>query len=168
MGVIQGDGNLRKVNGLLKQKDYWENIEKIRHFEQDRQYCRHDMHHFLDVARIGYLYTLENQLPFQKETIYAIGLLHDIGKWMQYQQGIPHEKASKTLAFPLLENAGFSPFEIEEICLAIKNHRKYQSPDNSLSYVTWLADKKSRQCFCCTMLEQCNWSNEKKNLIVTL
>lgn len=159
---------MERIHAIFNQKGYWEHVEKIQHLEKNREYCRHDMHHFLDVARIGYLYTLENHLPYHKATLYAIGLLHDIGKWMQYEQGIPHEKASADLAPGILLAAGFSQREIEEICTAIINHRKYNQEDYSLSFVAWFADKKSRQCFCCAMEKSCNWSNDKKNLTVWL
>lgn len=44
------------------------------------------MEHFLDVARLMYIYNLEDQAGFSKEMIYAAGLLHDIGRYEQMEK----------------------------------------------------------------------------------
>ena len=46
------------------------------------------MEHFLDVARLMYIYNLEDQAGFSKEMIYAAGLLHDIGRYEQMKKRV--------------------------------------------------------------------------------
>lgn len=157
-----------RIEKILQQPAYWEYIKSMEWYEKDREYCRHDMNHFLDTARIAYIYSLEHKLPYTKEVIYAMGLLHDIGKWVQYKDNTPHEKASAQLAKPLLTQAGFTPEESKKIRLAIKTHGKYNIADNSLNYLLWYADKKSRKCYCCSASESCNWSADKKNNAIVL
>ena len=70
---------------------YRENYGLLEEAEQKREFCRHQMPHLLDVARIAYILNLERQLGIEKEVIYTAALLHDIGKFGQYRDGIPHE-----------------------------------------------------------------------------
>ena len=103
-----------------------------------------------------------------KEYIYAVGVLHDIGRWQEYEEGIRHEIASVKLAGPILADCGFEEQEIREILLAISNHRnKDIKEENTLSGWIYQADKKSRSCFSCEAEKLCNWSIEKKNLKLT-
>ncbi len=62
----------------------------------------------MDVARIAYILSVDGAYAISKEIIYAAALLHDIGKWKQYEDGTPHEKASADLAEQILEASGFS------------------------------------------------------------
>ena len=64
------------IEGLVKNKDA----------EKERIFCHHDMNHFLDVARLMYIFSMERGYAFGKEEIYATALLHDIGKWQQKLQ----------------------------------------------------------------------------------
>ena len=66
------------IEGLVKNKDA----------EKERIFCHHDMNHFLDVARLMYIFSMERGYAFGKEEIYATALLHDIGKWQQYKAGV--------------------------------------------------------------------------------
>ena len=71
---------MKKVNDILNNTLYKENLERLLKYEEKREFCRHDLKHFIDMARIAYIMVLEKGLPYSKELIYAIGLLHDIGK----------------------------------------------------------------------------------------
>ena len=66
----------------------------ITQLEASREFCRHDVTHFLDVARLAWIENLERGLGVSKEEIYAAALLHDIGRHLQYEKGIPHDEAS--------------------------------------------------------------------------
>ena len=138
------------------------NIEE----EKERIFCHHDMIHFLQVARLAYIFSLERQYRLDKEVIYAAALLHDIGKWQQYKEGIPHEIASADIAKTVLEETGFSEEEINMILAAIRSHRSVGATE-PLSEVLYDADKISRDCYACAAQKECNWSNEKKNLQIT-
>ena len=152
----------------------------IKKYESHRVFCKHDMSHFLDVCRIAEILWLQNCLYINKENntknsnitsdhmkeyIYATGLLHDIGRWQEYENGIRHEVASRDLAEPILEDCGFDKEERNRILLAISNHRnKMIKDEDSLSGWIYRADKKSRACFACEVENICDWSKDKKNL----
>lgn len=144
-------------------KEFYEKLEKE---EEGRVFCRHQMQHFLDVARIAYIDKLEKGLPIRKEVIYAAALLHDIGKSLQYSEKIPHEKASAEIAEKILRDlpeGRFTEVEIADIISAIWGHRDYQKKAQGLDLLLYLADKKSRACYACEVEKECNWSAEKKN-----
>ena len=83
-----------RVNKIIENKMYWEHLDKIEVYEKDREFCRHNIGHFLDVCRIAWILNLEGNLALSKEVIYATGLLHDIGRWLQYENGEDHALAS--------------------------------------------------------------------------
>ncbi|KGM93265.1 HD domain-containing protein [Clostridium botulinum] len=153
-----------RIDKILKHEKYTEYIDKIKKIEWNRELCHHDIDHFIDVCRIMYIINLENKLSFNKEMIYACGLLHDIGRWQQYQQNIPHEIASANLSEKILKECDFKQNEIFEILKAIKNHRNKENEKESLSELLYKSDKLSRACFKCSAQKQCYWSNNKKNL----
>lgn len=130
--------------------------------ETQREFCKHDVCHSLDVARIAYIMVLEDNIHIKKENIYAAALLHDIGKWMQYDNDIPHELASVKLAKDILIECGFMEDEIEQILDMIISHRK-KDFDNLINKIFYLSDKISRNCFNCKSISECNWSEKKKN-----
>lgn len=73
-------------------------MAKLAALEKGRLFCSHQMDHLLAVARIAYIRNLERNLGLKKESIYAAALLHDIGKYAQYEEGIPHEIKSAEIA----------------------------------------------------------------------
>lgn len=160
---------MERVNQILVHPKYQEYIEKIRECEKDRIFCHHDMAHFCDVARIAYLIDLTEQINIGKERIYTAALLHDIGRFIQYEKGIPHEIASAELAPEILKDCGYSEEEIPEIIDAIKSHRnKLIKDERTLRGIIYRADKLSRSCFGCAAEKECDWSKEKKNLQIYL
>lgn len=140
-------------------------IEKNRQLEKDRIFCGHDTDHFLDVARLAYIEDLERNLNISKELIYAAALLHDIGRHLEYLEGIPHDKASAMLAGDILNDCGFDTQEQNEIISAIAQHRTAETAmKDDLAGLIYRADKKSRPCLFCRAEKLCNWSSQKKNL----
>ena len=89
---------MERVNQICRHPLWRESMDQIRSLERDRIFCKHDTAHLLDVARIAYLENLERQLGIAKAEIYAAALLHDIGRHLQYTEGIPHEEGSVRLA----------------------------------------------------------------------
>lgn len=156
-----------RINKILNNENYKEYLLKTEEAENHREFCKHNIEHFLDVCRIGYIISLENGIDFKKDVIYAVGLLHDIGRFKQYEEEIPHNIASAELALPILEDAGYEDSEIEEIIKAIEGHRTFVSDENSLQNIMYRADKLSRKCFKCNASGTCNWSYEKRNMIIT-
>lgn len=155
---------LKNTNLLYQNKDFQTYIEKIKNWEVTRQFCRHDLTHFLAVARIASIKTLEAGLNFSRDLIYTTALLHDIGRFIQYQDKTPHEIASHQLAMPLLETLDYSNDEKKLILDAILNHRNPEA--RGFSKIIYESDKLSRACFACPVEKECDWSNEKKNLTI--
>lgn len=154
-----------RVNRILHNPLYADCVEKTRKYEENRIFCRHDMSHFLDVARLSWIENLEKGLGINKELIYAAALLHDCGRFRQYEDGTPHELAGAQLAEGILLECGFEETEREEILRAISGHRgKTVSQEEGLCGVLYRADKKSRACFACPAEKECNWPAAKKNL----
>lgn len=152
-----------KINAILQNEDYKIYLAKNEENEKTREFCHHDLQHFLDVARIAYIINLEKKLDINKDIIYATALLHDIGRWMQYEKGIPHDEAGAGLASDILNVCGFNEIEIKEIITAILMHRRISTDEKSLSHLIYRSDKLSRGCFNCKAILECNWSEEKKN-----
>lgn len=150
-----------KINEILNNKKYNYYLNKLYEYEKERKFCIHDMEHFLAVARIAYIKVLEEGLSYSKDVIYAIGLLHDIGRALQYENNTPHDEGSIIIGKEILEETSYSESEKEEILRAIKNHREIE--EDSLSKIIYISDKLSRNCFNCKALKECYWSNEKKN-----
>lgn len=153
---------MNKIDNILKNDIYKASLNKLAIYEEKREFCRHDLKHFVDMARIAYIMVLEKGLNYSKEVIYAIGLLHDIGRVLQYEKGIPHHKASVDLSKEILRDIDFSEEEKMIILKAIENHRD-QNEDELLSII-YKSDKLSRECFNCKAINECYWSTEKKNL----
>ncbi len=118
----------------------------------------------MDVARIAYIMVLENNIDIEKEIIYSAALLHDIGRWKQYIESIPHEKASYELANDILSECNYMQEEKAIILDAILNHRNEKNEKGTFNYIFYLSDKLSRGCFSCKVQNECKWKKEKKNL----
>lgn len=146
---------------------YVEQYEKLKEAEKDRIFCCHQMDHLLDVARIAYIFNLEQGLGIRKEVIYAAALLHDIGKYRQYTEGIPHEKASAEIAGIILEELPKDVFSMEEknmILRAVLGHRRMLDEMDVLERLLYTSDKQSRTCFDCRARTECSWDARKMNL----
>ncbi len=172
---------MERVNQICKHPLWVESVKKIQALEQQRIFCRHNIPHCLDVARLSWIENLEQGLGISKELIYAAAMLHDIGRHLQYTEQIPHDKGSAMLAEEILKDCGFTQEEQEQILSAILQHRtKDTETKNSLAGLTgvkallhalellYRSDKKSRACLFCDAQKDCNWSSEKKNLILTV
>lgn len=155
---------MERVNKILNDARYREYLKLNERYEAERKFCRHDLRHFLDVARIAYILVLENKLDVSKEVVYAAALLHDIGRWMQYSEGKPHDEGSAELAEIILDDAGFDISEKETVLSAVKAHRMEAEGSESFSSIFYRSDKLSRNCFDCSAANECNWKAEKKNL----
>lgn len=160
---------MERVNRILQNQSYREYYAKIEKAEADRRFCLHNISHFLDVARIAMLLNLQENLQIEQELIYTTAILHDIGRFEEYQNGTSHEKASVILAEEILKETGFTSQERMEILSAINCHRdKTESLKHPLSDIIYRADKLSRNCFFCSSGETCNWKQDKKNRHLTI
>ncbi len=161
--------NMERINRICAHPLWRESVEQIGILEQDRRFCRHDIAHFLDTARIAYIENLERGLGISKEQIYAAALLHDIGRHLQYREGIPHHRGSAMLARRILTECGFDAAESDAVLSAIRQHRNPEARfGENLAGLIFRADKQSRNCLFCSASEECSWSDDKKNLILTV
>lgn len=158
---------MERVNKILHSKKYKNYLQKNKSLEEDRIFCKHNLEHFLDTARITYIMCLEQGIKINKEVVYGLGLLHDIGRFMEYEQGIPHDEASAELARELLDEADYNEEEKKLIINCILNHRKDEQvnlhKDVGLREIFYKADKLSRSCYNCEAKSQCKWDDNKKN-----
>lgn len=160
---------MNQINQIIQHPDYLAHIAKIVQWEKDREFCRHNTAHFLDVARIAMILNTQEDYGIGQELIYAAALLHDIGRWQQYETGEDHAPASAKLAPEILKDCGFSDAEQAQIVSAIATHRESRVKDEkNLNGLLYRADKLSRSCFFCAQEENCNWKQEKKNMELVL
>ena len=156
---------MKNIDIIMNNSMYTESLEKLKKYEENREFCNHTIEHFIDVARIAYIMVLEEDLKVSKEVIYAIGLLHDIGRVKQYEEGIHHDIASVDMSREILKETSFTEEEVKIILNGIANHRK--ESDNKLEEIIYRADKLSRQCFSCKAENEFYWSKDKKNFKIT-
>lgn len=152
-----------RVNAILNNYRFKEYLSKNEEYERNRIFCGHNLQHFLDVARIAYIMVLENNIKLSKDIVYAAALLHDIGRWIQYKEGISHEIASHNLAKDILLECDYKKEEIKIILDAISNHRDQKNEERTFNHIFYLSDKLSRSCFSCKAINECKWSEDKKN-----
>lgn len=149
---------MQRCNKIYHHPLYSECLKRIEKHEKDRIFCLHNLTHFLDTARIGYIKILESKLDIDKELYYAAALLHDIGRY----SGKPHSEAGAEYAAKIMPDCGFSEAETQVVVDAILCHRT-KSTGNSFADILSSADKESRMCFACKAADECYWADEKRN-----
>ena len=152
---------MENVNIILNHPKYKALLEELNYLEKDRKFCNHTLEHFLDVARKAYIMVLENKLNYNKEIIYAIALLHDIGRVLEYNNGVDHHIGSAKIAEELLQFTSFNKEERTLIIKSVKEHRR--ESEDELSKIIHKSDKLSRNCFNCKAYRDCYWKEDKKN-----
>ncbi len=156
---------MERVNRIVRNQDFKEHIHKIEVLEAEREFCRHNPAHLLDVARIAVILNEQEGYGLDLELIYAAALLHDIGRWQQYENGTDHALASAYLAPAILADCGFLPEESRQIVSAIETHRQSGvKEEKTLNGLVYRADKLSRPCYFCKQEKNCNWKDDKKNM----
>ncbi len=156
---------MERVNRILRHEAFKEHLRKNEAAEEDRIFCRHNMGHFLDVARIAMIFNLQENLQISRDMIYGAALLHDIGRHEQYAAGTPHEEASARIAPAILADCGYTQEEIRQIVEAIALHRDSGTAGRAdLAGILYRADKASRACYACGASEACNGKEGRKNL----
>ncbi len=153
-----------RINQILHHPLFITYMETNATKEKGRSFCRHNMAHVLDVARIAYILNIEEEHQISKDMIYATALLHDIGRHVQYETGEKHAYVSARLAPEILYECGFEEDEVAEMVDAIYHHSdKKEIGHKGLRSLIAKADRMSRACFACQAAEECKWSEERKN-----
>ncbi len=157
---------MERFQKIIWNEKYKRLYEKLQELEKNREFCGHDMEHFLAVARICYLMVLEKNLPVSKDVVYGAAFLHDLGRADQYEKGISHEEAGARLAGEILVHCGYNEEEIALIVDTIHSHRKMEEEaEESFVELFYRADKLSRDCIHCPVRELCYWPEERKNKV---
>lgn len=158
---------MQRVNLIINNECYRTCVRDIGKLEQDRKFCKHGTAHCTDTARIMMLLNDEEELGIPKDIVYATALLHDIGRGVQYREGVPHETAGISIARDILGACGFEQTEMELILDAIGHHRDIEiRRQASLAGILYRADKLSRACYVCDAEEECDWAEDKKNMYI--
>lgn len=156
---------MKRIEQIIGHPLFKMSMEKIESLEKERLFCCHGISHSLDVARIAYIRVLEQKLNYSAEMLYAAALLHDIGRWQQYEEGIPHHEASEALAEKILEDTDFNEKEKRQILEGIRCHRKCGGVGkDSFAAILYEADKQSRVCWMCKVRNECYWPENQKNM----
>ena len=154
-----------RINRILEHPLFIECVKLNEMAEAKRSFCNHDMEHLCAVARIAMLLNLEEEAGLEKDIVYGAALLHDCGRYKQYEDGTPHEEAGAEIARSILTECGYSEEEISIIEQAISSHRGsiVKSREDALADILYRADKMSRNCHFCKVYDECNWSQEVKD-----
>lgn len=170
-----------RINQILYHPFFIQCMKANEACERERIFCRHDMAHVTDVARIAYILYLELPAAWKaagffastqadvKERIYAAALLHDIGRHVQYETGEEHALVSARLAHGILYDCGFEAEETAQITEAIAAHSdKSTAEEVSLRGILAKADRLSRACYMCKAQKACKWSEDRKNRYIVV
>ena len=76
---------MNRIDKIIQQPKYTDMLSHLQALETDRIFCRHDISHFMSVARLMWIEVLEQQLSVDREVVYAAALLHDIGRKEQFE-----------------------------------------------------------------------------------
>lgn len=157
---------MNRLKAICEDAFYLTYLEKNAQKEMNRQFCKHDFAHMFQTAQLTYqllqrenfianLMEEENKGINKREVIYAAGLLHDIGRWVQYETGEDHALVGARLAYDILNRAGFCSQEIKMIQQAIQEHNKQKVNVSLLGKTLCLADDLVRPCFQCQAKADC-------------
>lgn len=159
-----------KYQKILEDDEYKQYLKQLQNLEQNRIYCKHDLNHFLDVARICTITAYDHGISVDKDIVYAAGLLHDIGRCDPKVSS--HEEHSAKIANEILPKCGYTKDEVSQIIEIILSHRgrdvlnniKKLDKSDYLDIVDCfkIADQLSRNCFCCDATITCKWKDEEK------
>lgn len=159
---------MNRLDHITQNGIFRSTLLRLEEQERDRKYCRHGLPHLLDVARAAYILSLERQTDIAQDVIYAAALLHDIGRSVQYATGEPHERAGVPIAEDILRDTEYTADEKEMILSCVRSHHHSHEGQNALQALICEADKRSRPCFACKMLDTCKWSEEQRNMSLTI
>ncbi len=152
------------TNLILNNGNYRRNLSLLRDLEKDRIFCRHDIQHFLNVARITVILCNDRGVEASRDLIYSAALLHDIGRIQEQLSGVPHHIAGQETAAEILDEVGCPEEMKQQIIGMIASHRSSAPKHNELEEIFCEADKRSRLCLECGAESLCNWAGDKKNL----
>ncbi len=154
--------HLTYTNRLLHHPPYIQLLRDIDALEAQRIYCRHNLPHFLAVARIAARLNVTHSLGYDEDALYLAALLHDVGR--AHPDCIPHREESARLAAELLSAIDYPAKERAMVISAIQDHH-YRGKDRPRTFAELLslADNLSRDCYLCPARDDCYWPETRKN-----
>lgn len=156
---------------VLEHATYQDRLAKLALMEEQRVFCKHDLEHSLEVARIALQVARGNDLQISEDVIKTTALLHDMGRVEQYEQGVSHVEASVAFAREILLLLDTDNTMIDVICDAIQNHSRRDLAKerfanafaiSTLKELISHADQFSRKCYMCRAYDACKWHPEEK------
>lgn len=170
---------MRRIEAIGESPVFLRHIHAIEAAEVSREFCRHGLSHALDVARIAWILVLERERPLSKDVVYAAALLHDLGRSEQYATGEDHDVAGARIAAEVIdglpERLRFEADERAMIIAAVAGHRGACDVDvvaegrqEMLIDLIKESDNRSRACYACSARAACYWSDERKNLNLSI
>lgn len=162
-------------NKVIKHRIYKEFLTDIQALEKYRIYCCHGLEHAVDVARLAWIYYLEEECRNRIETMgnpqeqrdmfYTAALLHDIGRVAQYRTGVHHSISGVAPAMEILQDIQVPEAWIKPILDVVSEHAQgaLTAERKNLAYYITKADHDCRLCFACEAKESCKWTKEEKN-----
>lgn len=154
---------MQKLDKIIKHPLFASSMKIIEQQEKTRRFCHHGWQHCMDVARGMALLNEERHLGFAKEYLYAVALVHDLGRAQQYMQDEDHHDVGRTMAGQILADCGFSTDEAARAAAAVGAHGSIVYEEDVLAQLLVEADKKTRLCFLCEAAKECYWTEERKN-----
>ena len=155
---------MERINLLLTSSLYRDYVGMVEEKEKDRVFCKHGFSHSLDVARLCWIFLLENGHAYARDVVYAAALLHDLGRCQEDNTAVTacHAVRGARLAGPLLAAAGYSLPERGLVTDAIAEHRNKEDEAFSSPLGQFLsrADKYSRLCGDCPAAAACYKKDE--------
>lgn len=119
--------------------EYQNLLSEIEDLKKERVYCKHDLAHFMDVARIASLIWIEegSSVELNKDIIYAAALLHDIGRVIEYNEGISHDEGNRTKRT--------SRISLRNIILqCLRHYSRNKRRPTSIRCIIWRSSRNSR------------------------
>lgn len=150
-----------KTGFILQNEHFNLLLCELNKLEENRLYCKHDISHLVEVARIMLEINNSNSLSIPHDIIVATALLHDIGRVNEYKFGTDHRVAGTNDITQILTECGYSNKDIPTIIDAISKHDKQSNDD--LSNLLYKADKLSRPCYTCKAKNTCKWDKNLQN-----
>lgn len=159
---------MKYTDRVLKHPIFEKFVKEIRQIENGRIYCHHELEHAVDVARLAWIYYLEDTLTNdiqQKDLIYTCALLHDIGRVAQYETGVHHSISGVAPAMQILQDIEAPESWMKEILDVVSEHSHGAVSDNkkNLEYYITKADHDCRLCFSCEAKDSCKWTMDEMN-----
>ena len=168
---------MKYTEKLLQNPGFRKIQAEIRQWEITRIYCHHELAHSMDVARMAWIYFLEDcqkehlflepmQLEEKKDFIYVCALLHDIGRAKQYETGVHHSVGGQALAECLLLAIGAPETWKDPVLHIVAGHHACGRTDESERQIAGYidrADHDCRPCFLCEGRDTCKWGQKEQN-----